>query len=65
MIDKAGVRPNLVLSFNKLIIKHLKNMFSIIKKSVVMIKDVLTMKILIESLTTNYDLILIIIKQIQ
>ena len=40
-------------------------MFSIIKKSVVMIKDVLTMKILIVSLTTNYDLILIIIKQIQ
>ena len=45
--------------------KHLKNMLSIIKKSVVMIKDVLTMKILIVSLTTNYDLILIIIKQIQ
>ena len=40
-------------------------MFSIIKKSVVKIKDVLTMKILIVSLTTNYDLILIIIKQIQ
>ena len=65
MIDNAGVKPNRVLSVNKLIIKYLKNMFSIIKKSVFMIKDVLTMKILIESLTTNYDLILIIIKQIQ
>ena len=32
---------------------------------VVVIKDVITMEILIESLTTNYDLILIIIKQIQ
>ena len=40
-------------------------MLSIIKKSVVVIKDVITMEILIESLTTNYDLILIIIKQIQ
>ena len=40
-------------------------MLSIIMNFVVMIKDVLTMKILIVSLTTNYDLILIIIKQIQ
>ena len=40
-------------------------MLSIIMIFVVVIKDVITMEILIESLTTNYDLILIIIKQIQ
>ena len=40
-------------------------MLSIIMNFVVVIKDVITMEILIESLTTNYDLILIIIKQIQ
>ena len=40
-------------------------MLLIIKKSVVMIKDELTMKILIKSLTTNTDILLIIIKQIQ
>ena len=40
-------------------------MLSIIVNFVVVIKDVITMEILIESLTTNYDLILIIIKQIQ
>ena len=40
-------------------------MLSIIMNFVVVIKDVITMEILIESLTTKYYLILIIIKQIQ
>ena len=40
-------------------------MLSIIMNFVVVIKDVITMEILIVYLTTNYDLILIIIKQIQ